>query len=278
MFFKCENLQKGGAFKFRGASNAVLALNQAEAGRGVITHSSGNHAAALAIAAKRRGIPAHIVMPKNSPMVKQRAVTSCGGRIVFCEPTLAARDETAAHVMWETGAVLIHPYDNFLVIAGQGTVALELLGQQSGLDAVIAPVSGGGLLSGIALATNSLSPTTEVFGAEPEQADDAAQSLRAGRLTPPSSTNTIADGLRASLCERTFAILRSHVREILTVSEEEIIHAMRLVWERMKLVVEPSGAVPLAAVLKNRERFQDRRVGVVLSGGNLDLEKLPWQP
>jgi threonine dehydratase len=277
LFFKCENFQRGGAFKFRGACHAVSRLTSDEACRGVLTHSSGNHAAALALAAALRGIPAHIVMPRNTAAVKQQAVAAYGGRIVLCEPTLASRHEVAERVFHETGAVLIHPYDNHAVIAGQGTVALEFLEQTPNLDVIMAPVSGGGLLSGIALATAAVSPATQVFGAEPEQADDAFQSLRTGRLVPPTSTNTIADGLRAALCERTFGVIRQHVRDIITVGEDEIVRAMRLVWERMKLVIEPSSAVPLAAVLKQQETFRDRRVGLVISGGNVDLERLPWQ-
>jgi threonine dehydratase/serine racemase len=277
LFFKCECFQKGGAFKFRGAFNAVMALPDAVAARGVVTHSSGNHAAALALAAKLRGIPAYVVMPANAPAVKQRAVQACGGRITLCEPTLAGRHAAADRLLSETGAVLVHPYDDPAVIAGQGTVALELHEQVPNLDAVAAPVSGGGLLSGIALATAAVSPRTEIYGAEPARADDAYQSLRAGRLVPPGPADTIADGLRATLSERTFAILSRHARAIITVSEDEIIQAMRLLWERLKVVVEPSGAVPLAAVLTDPDRFRGRRVGVVLSGGNLDLDHLPWQ-
>jgi threonine dehydratase len=277
LFLKCENLQRVGAFKFRGACNAVSLLTPEEARNGVLTHSSGNHAAALALAAAERGVPAHIVMPKNTAAVKQRAVAAYGGRIVLCEPTLPARHETADRIARETGAVMVHPYDNCAVMAGQGTVALEFLEQQPGLDIIIAPVSGGGLLSGIALATAATSPDTALWGAEPEQADDAYQSLRAGRLMPLASAQTIADGLRAALSERTFAVIRRHVRDIITVSETEIVAAMRLIWERMKLVIEPSSAVPLAAVLKRKDFFPGRRVGVVLTGGNLDLERLPWQ-
>jgi threonine dehydratase len=276
LFFKCENFQKAGAFKFRGACHAVSLLTPDEARRGVLTHSSGNHAAALALAAALRGIPAHVVMPSNTPAVKQRAVAAYGGRIVLCEPTLAARQATADRVSRETQAVMIHPYDNCAVIAGQGTVALEFLEQRSDLDVLMAPVSGGGLLSGIALATAALCPRTEVWGAEPEQADDAFRSLRAGRLMPLTSAETIADGLRAALSERTFTILRRHVRDIITVSEAEIVAALRLVWERMKLVIEPSSAVPLAAVLQRKELFSGRRVGLVLTGGNVDLETLVW--
>ncbi len=276
LFFKCENFQRSGAFKFRGAYHAVSRLSPEEARRGVLTHSSGNHAAALALAASLRGIPAHIVMPSNASIAKRRAVEAYGGQIVLCEPTLAAREETAKRVFRETGAALVHPYDDPAVIAGQGTVALELIEQEPDLDFIIAPVSGGGLISGIALAAAAW-PNIEVLAAEPEQADDAFQSLRAGRLVRPASTDTIADGLRASLSERTFSVIQRRVREIITVSEAEIIAAMRLLWERMKLVIEPSSATPLAAVLKRRERFQGSRAGLMLTGGNVDLDALPWQ-
>jgi threonine dehydratase/serine racemase len=276
LFFKCENLQKAGAFKFRGACNAVLSLSDDQAACGVVTHSSGNHAAALALAAKLRGIPAHIVMPDSAPAAKRRAVEAYGGRITFCKPTLADRMAVAERVLHETGGVLVHPYDDPAVIAGQGTVALELYEQAAGLDQVVVPVSGGGLISGIALATAAVSPTTQIVGVEPERADDAHQSLQAGRLQPPQIGDTIADGLRAALCERTFAVISRHVCDIVTVTEAEIVAAMRLIWERVKLVVEASSAVTLAAVLKERGRFQGRRVGLVLSGGNVDLDRLPW--
>ncbi len=276
LFFKCENLQKAGAFKFRGACNAVLLLSDEQAARGVVTHSSGNHAAALALASRLRGIPAHIVMPDNAPVAKRRAVEAYGGRITFCRPTLADRTAVAAQILRETGGVLVHPYDDPAVIAGQGTVALEFHEQAPGLDQLVVPVSGGGLISGIALATASVSPATEIVGVEPERADDAQQSLRAGRLLAPPIGDTIADGLRAALCERTFAVISQHVREMLTVSEAEIVAAMRLIWERTKLVVEPSSAVTLAAVLQAAPRFRGRRVGLVLSGGNVDLDRLPW--
>ena len=276
LFFKCENLQKAGAFKFRGACNAVLSLADDQAARGVVTHSSGNHAAALALAARLRGIPAHIVMPENAPAAKRRAVEAYGGRITFCRPTLADRTAVASRILDETGGVLVHPYDNPAVIAGQGTVALELHEQAPGLDQIVAPVSGGGLISGIALATAAVSPRTEIVGVEPELAADAQQSLQAGSLLPPQIGDTIADGLRAALCERTFAVISQHVREVLTVTEAEIVAAMRLIWERVKLVVEPSSAVTLAAVLKEPARFRGMRVGLVLSGGNVDLGRLPW--
>ena len=276
LFFKCENLQKAGAFKSRGACNAVFSLTPAEAQHGVVTHSSGNHAAALARAAKRRGIPAHIVMPSNSPKPKQRAVEGYGARIVFCEPTLEARERSCAALLAETGGTLVHPYNDQRIVAGQATAAVELLEQAADLDAVLAPLGGGGLLAGTSLAVKLIRPTTQVFGAEPAQADDGAESFRTGRIvTKP--VNTIADGLRTMLGEVTFAIIRTNVDDVLTVSEAGIVHAMRRLWEFAKLVVEPSGAVPLAAVLEHPSRFAGKRVGVILSGGNVDLDKLPWQ-
>jgi threonine dehydratase len=277
LFFKCESFQKAGAFKFRGAYNAVLSLPDETAARGVVTHSSGNHAAALALAARLRGVPADVVMPANAPVVKQEAVRAYGGRITFCEPTLAARESTAARLLAATGGTLIHPYDDPAVIAGQGTVALELHEQVPGLDALVVPVSGGGLISGIAIASAAVSPGTAVIAAEPERADDAFRSFRAGRLEPPGPGDTIADGLRATLSERTFAVIRRHVRDVITVTEDEIVRAMRLAWERLKVVVEPSAVASLAAVLKAPDRFRGKRVSVVLSGGNLDLDRLPWQ-
>jgi threonine dehydratase len=277
LHFKCENFQRGGAYKFRGAANAVASLTDAQAAAGVVTHSSGNHATCLSLAAKLRGIPAHIVVPRNAPLIKQRAIAAYGGRLTLCEPTLAARQAEADRIQRETGAVFVHPYDNELVIAGQGTVALELFEQVRGLEVIIAPVSGGGLLSGLGIAARASQPAVEVWGAEPALADDAFRSLRDGQLRANQNTATIADGLRASLSERTFDLIRQHVRGIVTVTEEQIIHAMRLIWERIKLVVEPSAAVPLAAVLAAPENFRGRRVAVVLTGGNVDLEKLPWQ-
>ena len=277
LFFKCENFQKGGAYKFRGALNAVRQLTDEQARHGVVTHSSGNHATCLALAARQRGIPAFIVVPRNAPLIKQRAIADYGGQLTLCEPTLAARQAEADRIQRATGATFIHPYDNPAVIAGQATVALELLEQSPQLDVLVAPVSGGGLLSGLCLAAHALAPGIEVWGAEPALADDAFRSLREGRLLANTNTATVADGLRASLCERTFNIIREHVRGIVTVTEEQIIAAMRLVWERMKLVVEPSGVVPLAAVLAAPEKFRGKRVGVILSGGNVDLDRLPWQ-
>ncbi|XXX82181.1 pyridoxal-phosphate dependent enzyme [Sorangium sp. So ce134] len=273
VFFKCENLQRVGAFKFRGACNAVLALSDEEARRGVATHSSGNHAAALALAARIRGVPAHIVMPESAPAVKRAAVAGYGARIVTCAPTLRSREETLARVMSETGAVLVHPYNDAHVIAGQGTAALELAGQVEDLDVVVAPVGGGGLLSGTAVATSAASRARAV-GAEPEAADDAARSLREGKILPSNDPTTIADGLRTSLGELTFAVLRERGVEIVTVREEDIVKAMRVVWERMKILIEPSSAVPVAAVLLRK--VQGARIGVILSGGNVDLSKLPF--
>jgi threonine dehydratase/serine racemase len=278
LFFKCEHLQKAGAFKFRGALNAVLRLPENVARRGVVTHSSGNHAQALALAARLRAIPAHVVMPRTAAAVKRRAVEDYGGRVIECEPTLEARTATAAAVQAETGATLIHPYDHPDVIAGQGTVALELLEQVPGLDAIVAPVGGGGLLSGVCIAVKALHPSIRILAAEPAGADDAARSLAAGRLIPQTMPRTVADGLLTSLGELTWPIIRSHVERILTVSDEEILAAMRLAWERAKLLIEPSAAVPLAAVLSDsfRTRPGPERVGVVLSGGNINLDRLPW--
>lgn len=277
MFFKCENLQKVGAFKARGATNAVLSLADEAALRGVASHSSGNHAAAVARAAALRGVPAHIVMPRTAPRVKRAAVAGYGAEITECEPTLAAREEALAEVVERTGATFIHPYNDPLVIAGQGTAALELLEEIPDLDAMIAPIGGGGLLSGTVIAAEGLSPDVTVFGAEPRGADDAFRSLRDGVIYPSVRPETIADGLLTSLSELTFAILHGRVAGILTVSEEGIVEAMRLVWQRAKLVVEPSGAVPFAAVLEYPDRFRDRRVGIILSGGNVDLDNLPWK-
>jgi len=279
LFFKCENLQKAGAFKFRGACNAVMRLTEGSASRGVVTHSSGNHAQALALAAKLRGIPAHIVMPSNASPVKRRAVEEYGGRVVLCEPTLAARETTAAAVQAETGATLIPPYDHQDVIAGQGTAALELLEQVPGLDALIAPVGGGGLLAGITITTKALAPSVRVFAAEPTGADDAARSKAAGVLIPQTRPHTIADGLLTSLGSLTWPVLRDNVERVLTVGEEEIITAMRLAWERAKLLIEPSAAVAVAAALSPEFRKLEgvHRVGVILSGGNANLDELPWQ-
>lgn len=276
LFFKCENLQKVGAFKIRGASNAVFSLTDEEASHGVATHSSGNHAAALTLAAGWRGIPCHVVMPENAPKVKVKAVSGYGAKITFCKSTLEAREATLKGVIEATGAVYIPPYNDFRVICGQGTAALELCEEIPDLDCVMAPVGGGGLLSGTATAVTSVSPGTRVYGAEPEQADDAFRSLQAGRIIPVQSPNTIADGLRTSLGDLTFSIIRRLVHEIVTASEQGIREAMRLMWERMKIVVEPSSSVPLAALLKEKAKFSGKRVGIIVSGGNVDLDSLPW--
>lgn len=276
LFFKCENFQKVGAFKFRGATNAVLNLTEAQRAAGVVTHSSGNHAAALAHAAVSRGVKAYIVMPSSAPEVKKRAVEGYGAEITFCEPTLAAREAAAAAVIGRTGATMIHPYDNFYIIAGQGTAAMELLEELPDPDAVLAPVGGGGLLSGSAITVTHMAPAAKIYGAEPLLADDAARSLRTGAIQPALPPRTIADGLLTSLCERTFTIIKENVDDILTVTEEQIVEAMALMWTRMKIVVEPSSAVPLAAVLAHRELFSGKKVGIIVSGGNADLSKLPF--
>ena len=276
IYFKCENLQKTGSFKIRGATNAVLSLSDEEAKNGVVAPSSGNHAAALSLAAHWRGIPAYVIMPSNSSPVKKRAVQAYGGRITECEPTMAAREATSAEVMKRTGAHLVHPYNDPRVIAGQGTATIELIEQVPQLDIVLSPVSGGGLLSGTAIAAKGLRRNICVLGAEPANADDAARSLASGEIEPVSSGHTIADGLRAALCPLTFAILRESVDGISLVSEEDIISTMLLLWERMKIVVEPSGAIAAAPVLGRKIGAAGKRVGVILSGGNLDLHDLPW--
>jgi threonine dehydratase len=277
LYFKCENLQKVGAFKARGATNAVFLLTDAEAAKGVVTHSSGNHAAALARAARLRGIPAYIVMPSNSPQAKQAAVRRYGGDVVLCEPTLAARESTARQVMERTGAVFIHPYDDMHVMAGQGTTAIELLEDVPGLDLILCPVGGGGQLSGIAVAAKAIKPAVRVIGVEPSGADDAARSLKAGQIIPMLEPRTIADGLKTSLGQKPFAEIMRLVDDIVTVSEESIVQAMRQVWEVMKLLVEPSGAVSYAAVVQGRLPASGASIGIILSGGNLDLNRLPWQ-
>lgn len=277
MFLKCENLQRVGAFKFRGACNAVFSLSVEEAKRGVATHSSGNHAQALALAARLRGIPAYIVMPRTAPAVKTAAVRGYGGQITYCEPTLEARETTLAEVVRQTHATVVHPYDNPRVIAGQGTAALELLTDVPDLNLVMTPVGGGGLLSGTSITVSALSPKTRVIAAEPAGADDAYRSLQAGRILPSVHPQTIADGLLTSLSPRTFSIIQAHVERIVTVSEESIIAAMRFIWERAKIVIEPSAAVPLAALWDGSFEFAGQRIGVILSGGNVSLDKLPWQ-
>ncbi len=278
LYFKCEMFQKCGAFKARGATNAVFALSEAEARRGVATHSSGNHAAALARAARLRGIPSYIVMPENTAQAKRAAVRRYGAEITYCAATLAAREQAARELVQATGAAFVHPYDNLMVMAGQGTVAAEFLTQVPELDVLVCPVGGGGLLSGTAVAARALKPRMRVFGAEPAGADDAARSFRCGTLQPSVDPHTIADGLRGALAPRTFAEIRRGVDDILTVSEAAIIDAMRELWEVLKIIVEPSGAVPYAAVRTAPAPFKAQRVGIVLSGGNLDLDQLPWQP
>jgi len=273
LFFKCENFQKVGAFKFRGACNAIYLLSKEEAACGVVTHSSGNHAAALSLAARSRGIPAYIVMPSNSPAVKVAAVKTYGGIITFCEPTLEARESTAEKIIAKNGAVLIHPYNDYRIIAGQATAALELLEDVPDLDYVLAPVGGGGLLSGTALTSKALNPSLTVLGCEPKMADDAYRSKKAGYIIPSENPNTIADGLKTSLGEKTFPIIQDKVDDILLVSEQEIITAMRVIFERMKIITEPSAAVPLAALLAKRVKVDDKKVGLILSGGNVDFSQ-----
>ncbi len=275
--FKCETFQKGGAFKARGAHNAVFRLTDAQASRGVVTHSSGNHGAAVALAARNRGIPAFIVMPRNASQAKKRAVERYGGLGTLCEPTQESRERTAERLRAETGARFVHPYDDPDVIAGQGTIALELLETVPYLDVIVCPVGGGGLVSGVAVAAKGIRPGIEIVGAEPAAADDAAQSLRAGRLLRIEEAATIADGLRsASLGKLPYALVREHVCGIFTASESAIVRAMRLIWEALEVVIEPSSAVPVAVLLEGALSVRGRNVGVVLSGGNVDLDRLPW--
>jgi threonine dehydratase len=276
LHFKCENFQKVGAFKFRGACNAVFSLSEVDAQKGVATHSSGNHAAALALAAKLRGVAAHIVMPDNSPEIKKRAVAGYGANITFCKPTLQARETTLAKVVEATGATEIHPYNNFNVIAGQGTAAKELIEDTGNFDIIIVPVGGGGLLSGTAISLKKLLPNCKVIAAEPAGASDAFQSFYSKKLVPSENPKTIADGLLTSLGERNFEIIMDKVDDIVTVSEENIITAMRMIWERMKIIIEPSSAVPLAAIIEGEIDVQNKKVGIILSGGNLDLGRLPF--
>jgi threonine dehydratase len=276
LFFKCENFQKVGAFKARGASNAVFVLDETTARLGVATHSSGNHGAAVARAAKLRGIPAHIVMPSNSAKVKIRAVESYGAQVVFCEPTEDSREIKCAEVINKTGATLIHSFENEHVIAGQGTAAMELLEDIADLDLIMCPVGGGGLLSGTAIAAKSMRPQIKVIAVEPQNADDAAQSFRAGRRLVTEKKFTIADGLRTNVGEPNFAIIHQHVDDIVVVTEEAIVSAMRTIWETMKIVIEPSAAVPYAAIAEHVVDVEKKRVGVILTGGNVDLDALPW--
>jgi threonine dehydratase len=276
LFFKAENLQKIGAFKARGATNAVFSLSDAEAQRGVVTHSSGNHAAAVARAAQLRGIPAYIVMPTSVPKAKQASVRRFGAQITLVEPTLAAREAAAAKLIEETGAHLVHPYNDLRVMAGQGTAALELLEDVPDLDVVLCPVGGGGLVSGIAVASKSVKPGIRVIAVEPAGADDAYRSFKGGKIVGNAKPNTIADGLRGQLGELTFPEIREHVDDIVTVSEDAIVLAMRALWEMVKIIVEPSGAVGYAAVVEHKVDVSGKRVGIILTGGNLDLDSLPW--
>lgn len=274
--FKCENLQKAGAFKARGAANAVFALSEKEARAGVATHSSGNHAAALARAARLRGISSHVVMPEDAPAIKVEAAKNYGGRMHFCKPGLKNREQALEELIEETGATFIPPYNHEAVIQGQATAAFELLTDYPDLDIIIAPVGGGGLLSGTALAARQMSDRVRVIGAEPAGADDAFRSFRSGTLVPQEAPDTIADGLRTSLGSLTFPIIRDLADDILTASEEQIIQSMRDIWERMKIIVEPSCSVPLAVMAEHPELFQDKDIGIILTGGNVDLERLPW--
>ena len=276
IYFKCENFQKGGAFKFRGATNAVFSLTDEEVSRGVATHSSGNHAQALALAAKQRGCKAYIVMPENSSAVKIAGVREYGGNITFCKPTLVSREETLAVILEQTGATEIHPYNDYRIIAGQATAALELIGDCPALDVIMAPVGGGGLLSGTALSAHYLSPASKIIAGEPRGADDAFRSFYSGEFVPSENPNTMADGLLTSLGSLTWPIIREHADGIVTAGESSIVKAMRLVWERMKIIIEPSSAVPLAAILEKREDFRGLNIGLILSGGNINLDKLPW--
>ncbi|MGP8215778.1 MAG: pyridoxal-phosphate dependent enzyme [Bacteroidia bacterium] len=276
LFFKCENFQKVGAFKYRGATNAVLSLTDTEKRNGVATHSSGNHAQALALAAQINGLKAYIVMPENSSEVKINAVKGYGAEVITCSPTQKAREEKLAQVIERTGATLIHPYNNYHIIAGQATTAKELFEEIPGLDIIMTPVGGGGLLSGTALAARYFSPSTVVVAGEPANANDAFLSMQQGRVVEAFPPNTIADGLLTSLGDKTFGIIQKHVSEIVTVTEEEIIAAMRLVWERMKIIIEPSSSVPVAAAIKCKARFNGKRIGIIISGGNVDLGKLPF--
>jgi threonine dehydratase len=276
LFFKCENFQKVGAFKFRGAINAILSMTSEEKSKGVITHSSGNHAAALALAARMNGVKANIVMPDNAPIVKKNAVAGYGAEITFCKPTLRAREDTTRMIMKKTGATLIHPYDNFNVICGQGTAALELLQEKDDLEIVIAPVGGGGLLSGTSTCVKGINKAIQVFGAEPLNANDAYISFTSGILTPSVNPLTVADGLLTSLSELTFSVIKKNVDKILTSKEDSIIECMLLVWERMKIIIEPSSATVLAIVKENPGLFRGKKIGLIISGGNVDFRNLPF--
>ena len=276
LFFKCENFQEPGAFKVRGASNAVFGLDEKQAAKGVATHSSGNHASCLSYAAMLRGIPCNVVMPRTAPQAKKDTVRRYGGKITECEPSTSSREETFAKVQAETGGDFVHPYNDPRVIAGQGTCAREFMEQTGGLDAVVAPIGGGGMISGTCLTLSTLAPETKVIAAEPEQADDAYRSFKAGYIIADDAPKTIADGLLVPLKDLTWHFVKNHVSEIYTASDAEIIGAMKLIWKHLRIVMEPSSAVPLAAILKNPEAFAGKRVGIIITGGNVDLDKLPW--
>ncbi|OOZ43998.1 beta-hydroxyaspartate dehydratase BhcB [Solemya velum gill symbiont] len=276
LFFKCENFQKAGAFKARGASNAVFSLSEDKAAVGVATHSSGNHALSLSYAAGRRGIPVTVVMPHSAPQAKKDAVRGYGGTIVECEPSLSSRESTFAQVVAESGAEFVHPYNDPRVIAGQGTCSLELNEQVENLEMVVAPIGGGGMVSGTCLTLSNVAPDIKIYAAEPLNADDAARSLHAGHIIADDAPETVADGLKVPLKDLIWHFVKNHVTDILTATEEEIVDAMKLIWKRMKIVMEPSSAVPLATIIKNKEIFQGKRVGVIITGGNVDLDNLPW--
>ena len=276
LFFKCENLQKAGAFKVRGASNAVFGLSDAEAKRGVCTHSSGNHALSLSYAAGRRGIPCNVVMPRTAPQAKKDAVRGYGGMITECEPSTTSREAVFAEGQARTGGDFVHPYNDPRVIAGQGTCSRELMAQTDGLDMVVAPIGGGGMISGTCLTLSHLAPEVQIIAAEPEQADDAARSFRAGHIIADDAPDTIADGLKVPLKDLTWHFVSNHVSNVLTASEDQIVDAMKLTWKRMKIVMEASSAVPLATILANKDRFAGKRVGIIITGGNVDLDALPW--
>ncbi|HIP22809.1 MAG TPA: pyridoxal-phosphate dependent enzyme [Rhodobacteraceae bacterium] len=276
LFFKCENFQKAGAFKVRGACNAVFGLPEDMLAKGVATHSSGNHALSLSYAAGRRGIPCHVVMPRTAPQAKKDAVKGYGGIITECEPSTSSREAVFAKVEAETGAEFVHPYNDPRVIAGQATCSAELIEQVEGLDAVVAPIGGGGMISGTCLTLSNLAPEVKIYAAEPLNADDAARSFRAGHIIADDAPDTVADGLKVPLKELTWHFVSTHVTDILTATEDEIVDAMKLIWKRMKIVMEPSSAVPLATILKNKEIFAGKRVGIIITGGNVDLDSLPW--
>jgi len=276
LFFKCENFQKAGAFKVRGACNAVFGLPEDRLARGVATHSSGNHALSLSYAAGRRGIPCHVVMPRTAPQAKKDAVRGYGGIITECEPSTSSREEVFAKVHAETGAEFVHPYNDPRVIAGQATCSAELIEQVENLDAVVAPIGGGGMISGTCLTLSNLAPDVKIYAAEPEMADDAYRSFKAGHIIADDAPETVADGLKVPLKDLTWHFVQNHVTDILTASEQEIVDAMKLIWKRMKIVMEPSSAVPLATILKNKKTFAGKRVGIIITGGNVDLDSLPW--